>query len=265
MQLVEPKAFIIAETRMNMPQLYEALAELGAPTWQTDTLEDAEVLCEVAGRLCYQSFDLDLNKNLTKIREGNKPYLGNVLDQGHGSVFEHPSVSVLFTNVSRVFTHEFVRHRAGWGFSQESLRFVRLDDLRAMMPQAFIDVDTRNANTALQDLFMEAFRSDENFVRRANEIAQIDSMSFGAKKKFTSAVRRMVGQGMATHLLVSGNHRAWRHVFAMRATTHAEEEIQKVCFKLIAADFRHRYPSIYQDVDLDGGDGGHVSFRNEKV
>ena len=32
-------------------------------------------------------------------------------------------------NVSRVFTHELVRHRAGSAFSQESLRYVRLTDI----------------------------------------------------------------------------------------------------------------------------------------
>ena len=38
-------------------------------------------------------------------------------------------------NVSRVATHELVRHRAGVAVSQESLRFVRLDDLPFWFPE----------------------------------------------------------------------------------------------------------------------------------
>ena len=55
---------------------------------------------------------------------GNKAYIGHLLEVGHGSVLEHAVFNLLFTGVSRSLTHELVRHRAGFGFSQLSQRFV---------------------------------------------------------------------------------------------------------------------------------------------
>src|SRR5947209_19727819 len=42
----------------------------------------------------------------------------------HGSVLEHAVWNFIVTGVSRSFTHELIRHRAGWGYSQLSQRFV---------------------------------------------------------------------------------------------------------------------------------------------
>lgn len=51
-----------------------------------------------------------------------------------GSVIEHHVTNWIFADVSRVFTHELVRHRVGTAFSQESLRYVRLNDLGLWLP-----------------------------------------------------------------------------------------------------------------------------------
>src|SRR5690606_28015896 len=104
------------------------------PHWKTDAPSDSERLCEVMGRLCYRSFEPGLNPNVTRVREGNETYLANILNVGHGSVIEHANLNFIFADVSRVFTHELVRHRAGTAMSQESLRFVRLDKLSAYVP-----------------------------------------------------------------------------------------------------------------------------------
>ena len=42
---------------------------------------------------------------------------------GHGSVLNTPS-ELLFTGVSRALTHELIRHRSGFGYSQLSQRYV---------------------------------------------------------------------------------------------------------------------------------------------
>jgi thymidylate synthase (FAD) len=113
------------------------LAELGAPDWETDAVTGGEKLTEIMGRLCYKSFGTELNPNVTKVREGNAPYIENVLKVKHGSVIEHASVSFILTNVSRILTHELVRHRAGTAFSQESQRFVRLDAFDIYVPALY--------------------------------------------------------------------------------------------------------------------------------
>src|SRR3990172_6417081 len=134
MRKVEPQVFLIGETRVVEEGLQAYLEHLGVPDWQTDARSDAERLIEVMGRLCYRSFEPGLNPNVTKVREGSAAYLGNILKTKHGSVIEHPVVNFVFADVSRVFTHELVRHRAGVAISQESLRFVRLENLGQWLP-----------------------------------------------------------------------------------------------------------------------------------
>src|SRR5205085_4420758 len=77
----------------------------------------SEVLCETAGRICYLSF--------AKPRPGgNAAYLHNIKESGHGSVLEHAVWNLLVTGISRSLTHELIRHRAGFGYSQLSQRYV---------------------------------------------------------------------------------------------------------------------------------------------
>ncbi|MGH7405219.1 MAG: FAD-dependent thymidylate synthase, partial [Candidatus Methylomirabilales bacterium] len=113
MKQVEPQVFLLARPAINDEGLAAYLRAVGASSWGTDAPSGAEKLVEVAGRSCYRSFEPGLNPNVTRIREGSKTYLENILNVKHGSVLEHASWTFAFFNVSRVFTHELVRHRAG--------------------------------------------------------------------------------------------------------------------------------------------------------
>ena len=44
--------------------------------------------------------------------------LKNIIEVGHGSVLEHATFNFILTGVSRSFTHELIRHRGGFAFSQ---------------------------------------------------------------------------------------------------------------------------------------------------
>ena len=95
---------------------------------------DGERLAEFAGRLCYMS-----QKNPAK--RNTRDYLENIKKQGHGSVLEHASYSVLLEGVSRSLTHELVRHRAGFAYSQLSQRYVDESDAHFVVPPAIIGDD----------------------------------------------------------------------------------------------------------------------------
>lgn len=103
MHAVEPKVFLIGETRIIEEGLQECLEHLGASDWKTDACTDSERVVEVMGRLCYRSFKPGLNPNVTKVREGNDIYLANILKVKHDSVMEHPVMNFVFADVSRVF------------------------------------------------------------------------------------------------------------------------------------------------------------------
>ena len=90
-----------------------------------------ERLAEFAGRLCYMSQRNPADRS-------TREYLENIKKQGHGSVLEHANYSLLLEGVSRSLTHELVRHRAGFAYSQVSPRYVDERDAQFVMPPAVI-------------------------------------------------------------------------------------------------------------------------------
>ncbi len=183
---------------------------------------------------------------MIKVREGNKNYIGNILKQAHGSVLEHASDTFAIVDCSRVFTHEIVRHRL-CAFSQESLRFVRLTDLKGWIPKSL------KHDAEYTDMFEHVFEFLEGIQKDLAKNLDLDNQPFSVKKKLTSAMRRLAPIGLATMIIVTTNHRNWRHLISMRTASHAEEEIRLVV-ALIAEILQQRYPNIYQDM-----------FENDRV
>ncbi len=249
MRETEPKVFLVGETRIVDEGLSAYLAHLGVESWTTDAPSDAERLSEVMGRLCYRSFEPGLNPNVTRVREGNARYLANILASRHGSVLEHAMVNFIFADVSRVFTHELVRHRAGTAISQESLRFVRLEELSAWIP-----THIRESEEALE-LFVRTYEQLEQVQRDMARLFEIDQeKQFDRKKKLTSAFRRLAPDGLATTIGWSCNLRTLRHILEVRTDPHAEEEIRLVFGKVFEV-VQKRYPNALGDYIVETVDG----------
>ena len=241
MERVEPGVYLIAETKLDQAPLQEYLEQIGAPGWDSPDCTDGEKLVEFMGRQCYRSFAVGLNPNVGRIREGNDVYLENVLAVKHGSILEHVQLSFVFHNISRVFTHELVRHRVGVAISQESLRYVRLDNLRMWFPPCIADDPEVERRATLLVEELEAFQL---WLAAHYDIENLKS--FAKKKKLTSAFRRFAPIGLATSIGWSANIRTLRHVIAMRTSKHAEVEI-RVVFDAVAAMLVEKYPNFFGD------------------
>jgi len=263
MEFVHPQVFHVAQTKIIEPGLQAYFDALGIPDWVTDALTDAERLIEVFGRGCYRSFQPGMNKNVTKIREGSKAYLGNILSTRHGSVIEHACDSYVFLNVSRVFTHELVRNRIGNSFSQESLRYVRLDALKGWFPKVFED---HPKSEELRALFQAKFELLEGAQVELTQVLDLDSVKdFKTKKQLTSAMRRLAPIGLATMIAYTGSHRSIRWAIEQRTDDAAEEEIRLV-FGEVAREQARTYPNLYQDMIETEVDGiAKYSFENSKI
>lgn len=249
MEFVEPKVFLVGETRVVEEGLQAFLKHAGAENWSSDAPSDSELLSEVMGRLCYRSFEPGLNPNVTRVREGNAKYLGHIMEVGHGSVIEHPVLNFVFADVSRVFTHELVRHRAGTAVSQESLRFVRLDRLSSYVPTHIKESEEGMA------IFVKTFEELERVQSDLAKIYEIDSeKDFDRKKKLTSAFRRVAPIGVATTIGWSCNFRSLRHTIEMRTDPSAEEEIRFV-FGAVFELVKERYPNLLGDYEVELVDG----------
>ena len=157
-----------------------------------------------------------------------------MLASGHGSVLEHASFTFAFRDVSRVFTHELVRHRAGSAFSQESLRYVRLSEIGFRIPPALEPLRAQVISVVEQ--------LEELQVRAAQELGlDEDGVPFAVKKEATSALRRLAPLGLSTDIVWTANARTLRHVIALRTAPGAEEELRLV-FDMVAVDRRGRGP-----------------------
>src|SRR3954468_24942198 len=117
----EPKVTLLSRPHFSEPTHLPV-------TWLGEST-DGERLAEFAGRLCYMS-------QANPAKRPTREYLDNIKKQGHGSVLEHANYTLLFEGVSRSLTHELVRHRAGFAYSQLSQRYVDESNASFVVPPA---------------------------------------------------------------------------------------------------------------------------------
>jgi thymidylate synthase (FAD) len=245
-----PKVFLIARPSIEVEGMRSYLSDVGGESWLDRRLEESdgaaggnlnhgELIVEFGGRACYRSWEPGLNPNVTRVRTDQREYFANILRSAHGSVLEHANWSFALRNVSRVFTHELVRHRAGSAFSQESLRYVRLTDIGFRVPPALEPVREQVLSIVEQ---LEEFQ-----VSAAEQLGiEEDGVPFHVKKEVTSALRRLAPIGLSTDILWTANARTLRHVIEMRTAEGAEEELRLV-FDTIARIMQAEAPGLFQD------------------
>jgi thymidylate synthase (FAD) len=233
--VLEPNVYCLARPQFINSEVKGFLADEGYSDWDTDTDIDAEVLVELAGRSCYQSFKIKRNG-------GNKEYIGHILEVGHGSVLEHAVFSVMFTGVSRSFTHELIRHRAGFGYSQLSQRYVDESEGVFVVPPAihpeFKEYLARSsAERDMDDLYSQYMVKewlDSIFLAQRNYKSLSDSLCRKysdiedrtlRRKKAREAARSVLPNATETKILATANARSWRHFWEMRASESADQEM----------------------------------------
>lgn len=260
----KPKVFHLAHSVVTN-EIQDYLNFLGASEWKTNAQSDAELLLEIAGRRCYKSFGVGLNPNINRVREGNMEYLANVIKSKHGSVLEHVHDTFAMEDVSRVFTHEIVRHRL-CNFSQESMRFVRPTALSTLFPSVYTEHLTDTKARQVRDIFESVFSTVEEAQAALVEICGLDDpdLPFHIKKLFQSANRRAIPDGVLTGIVVTTNARNWRHTIETRTALAAEEEIRFV-YARIADKLQAMYPAIYQDMFNPDSDEDGVNPIGETV
>ena len=240
-----PTVHLIARPQLDLDGMREYLADVGGESWlerrlgEDEQASPGEMLVEFGGRACYRSWEPGLNPNVTRVRTDRMEYFSNILRSAHGSVLEHANYSFALRNVSRVFTHELVRHRAGSAFSQESLRYVRLTEIGFRVPPALEPVRDQVISIVEQ---LEEFQ-----VSAADELGiDEEGLPFHVKKEITSALRRLAPIGLSTDIMWTANARTLRHVIEMRTAEGAEEELRLV-FDQIARVMQAEAPGLFQD------------------
>ena len=231
--------YLISEPKINENELRRYLKDIGAEDWESTADNDAQKLIEINGRLCYNSFQPGLNKNVQKVRKDSDVYIKNLLGQEHGSVFEHAQFSFIFRGVSRVLTHELVRHRVGTAISQESMRYVQVS--KDSLPSLF---DNKDFNEDFNNFMIFAYKSSLYGDLTEEEY---NKLPFSEKKRRTSLARRIIPQGVETVIGWSANIRTLRHVIKLRTNESAEIEIQEL-FNKVKDIMVKKYPTLMEGI-----------------
>lgn len=251
MHETQPQVELIARPSVDLDALERYLKVVGGEEWlamrraDEEGINDAQLLVEAAGRACYRSWKEGLNPNVTRTRKDQAEYFLNIMRSGHGSVLEHANYSFVMWDVSRVFTHELVRHRAGSAFSQESLRFVRLQDLGFRIPPSM---------EPLRPQIVSILETLEEFQISAADHFGLDEQGvpFHDKKEITSAMRRLAPEGLSTMIIWTANVRTLRHVIQMRTDRSAEEEL-RIVFNKVGEIMTREAPHLFQDFEVEDG------------
>lgn len=238
----EIKVFCLAEPHVNSDEMYSWLDNIGVSEEYELPVDDgyASQIAFVAGKRCYKSFEPGINPNVEHCRNDLTSFIDNILKSGHGSVLEHGMWTFAIEGVTRVFTGEMNRHRAGIAISEGSMRYIRFDDIGWWFPNSLLSgnkllddgsgrLEEKQQKT--KEIFDEVFQFiEEKYKVLTEDVWKVGQMkSFDLKKKVTSLCRRIIPMGTSTGGIWSFNMRALRHVLTVRLNHAAEEEIQEVC------------------------------------
>lgn len=238
----EPRVTLIARQEFVYPEHIR---------WESDSDIPAQELTEFAGRLCYLSFgeDAGLEGGHRTIggRTTNESYLANILRTKHGSVLEHAVWSILIEGVSRALTHELVRHRAGFGFSQLSQRYVDESSIGFVIPPEIAEGGPA---------FESWNRSCEASLTAYQEILSALMEQIGEegtatmrRKRARQAARSVLPNSAETKIVVTGNARAWRHFAEMRGSGGADVEIRRLAVAIVRL-LQPEAPNIFGDLRI---------------
>lgn len=234
-----PTVFLLGRQVVDTAEQDRFLTEHGI-SWQTDTEVAAEHLAEVAGRVCYMSF--------ARPRPGgNSSYLRHILEVGHGSVLEHAVWTLLITGTSRSLTHELVRHRAGFSYSQLSQRYV--DESVG----EYVEPDVIAADPELHRIWLDAVahshRAYQQVVERLLDRFTDEPDKTLRRKLARQAARSVLPNATETKIVVTANARALRHFIELRASRHAEVEIRKLAVQVLIL-MQREAPNLFGDFAL---------------
>ena len=253
------------QSHLGSPAVTEFLRGFDAEEYQEDAwLPHGVAVAKFAGQTCY----LSLGEARTKNKDAGK-YFENIINSGHGSVLEHAVYGFLFWGVSRSFTHEIVRHRAGTAFSQVSQRYCGADKVR------FVERPEYQGVPALHCAFEERIdriRSEYEAVTdtllAVNEAnpAWTTLSRTERRKAVQQASRSCLPNETEAPIVVTANIRAWRGIFDQRLSPHAEPEIRAAVLRVYLLLLEY-CPELLQDYRLYRlPDGSHaVTTEHRKV
>ena len=227
-----------------LPSLSKSIVGVGSG------ISDGEGIVEISARLCYMSYG--------RGRKDVSDFVNNLLSSKDGSVFEHIVYGFVVTGISRSLSHELVRHRAGFAYSQRSQRYVDEGNGEFVMPEVMHELSEN-----VTERFDLAAQSAQHHYRRLvkwldEELPDVYESATARRKAVRQAARSVLPNATETKMFVSANVRAWRHFIEMRATEYADPEIRSLAMEILPL-LQNEAPLLFNDfeiIDLPDGTTG---------
>ena len=186
---------------------------------------------ERACRTCYRS-----EEKITG--ESYKNLLKNCINRGHESVLEHEKITVRLTCDIGVYK-DLTRHRAGTAFSIESTRYCnygkdKFDRSIKVIEPCNIEKDTPE--------YLEWYNCMEYI-----EQTYLKMCDMGCKP---DQLRMILPHSTAAQVTMTCNIREWKHIFGLRANSHAHPSIQQLLIPLLLK-FKQDMPEIFDSVEYN--------------
>ena len=219
----EPEIYLIGRPQFDWSNARDFLAANGLSNHMLEEMSgtDADKICEMSTRLCYLSFE--------KGRD-SKAFFENIFEMEHTSTIEHANWTLIIAGVSRSFTHELVRHRAGFSYSQLSQRYVDESDVAFIMPPLIQDLSKAAQEEWKDSMFvaLENYKTQIKVNISHLHLTGSNTSKTERRKRAREAARSVLPNATETYIAVTANARAWNWFIKLRSGAGADREMQKV-------------------------------------
>lgn len=199
---------------------------------------EPEKVVAAAAKLCYSNTGAkDLSEHLDS--EAVSKFLTILSDLGHESPIEHMSFTFAVEGVSRVLTHQLVRHRIA-SYSQQSQRYVRLGAFEYVTPPeiAADETATEIFNKSMADAQV-AYNQLVDLLKTKKERQLIagglppQKAAQQAEKAAIEDARFVFPNACETKIVVTMNARSLMNFFRHRCCERAQWEIRALAEEML--------------------------------
>lgn len=190
----------------------------------TNHTKDPDRACAEAAYITVSKKGLSEAEKLSDEKVGK--ILRQVVSKGHHAVLEHAQFTFSVEGVSRVLTHQLVRHRIA-SYCQQSQRYVEFDSLDYVTPRT-ITGEAKEKYGQIMEKIQSHYR----------ELVDAGVPAEDARYIFPNAAK--------TNIVVSMNARALHNFFNLRCCLRAQWEIQELAYKMLE-EAKKVAPIIFED------------------
>lgn len=183
---------------------------------------DPEILIAKCASTCYDSLPKEL--------EAARKMIKAIIKSKHESCVEHASATFELDEISRVVTHELVRHRIGFSYSQRSQRYVNESNPQYVIPDEIKD------NKEAMEIYTTAMNDAWKVYERLQQ--------FGYKNEIA---RYVLPNACKTKICFTANFRALRNFLKLRCSHRAQPEIRKMAY-IMLDKLIEIAPSCFEDL-----------------